>query len=493
MVACFACEEVVAAAPEAQKKKKKKKKKGTAAAVAKKSWRVQLSDTVIFPVGGGQPADFGTISSASGALVAAVTHAERDAEGVIWHTTDAPVPVSVEADYVVAVDWLRRFDHMQQHTAQHLISAIASRAPFNARTLSWALSSPSCGGCTIDFDSAALATDVASARALEAAVNSAVRAARQVVPRVAALDASAAAGGAGDVAAETAVSGGGAPSIARESSKAIALQGVRQMRTVEIEGVDSNKCCGTHVAHLGELQAVSFRSLKTTGGGSGAQLVFLAGDRLLRQLQSCFRVEESLTKALSCAPADFAGLVAKSQASAKQRERELKAMRAKLAAATAQSLAAEAAAAAAAGAEGEARAPCVLLARHVSDEVGDLKFAQEVVSAAAALDLGSWVPRGVVVLTVGDAAGDSGGAGSFIVAGAVATGESGDSGGASDSALKEAQKRVDARVAAAGRIIAEAVGGGGGGRNGRFQGKAKNLAAWDDAARDRVREAMAAL
>ncbi|KPJ80961.1 MAG: hypothetical protein AMS19_08875, partial [Gemmatimonas sp. SG8_23] len=75
-----------------------------------------LEDTILYPEGGGQPSDLGTIDGVP------VTDVRR-VDGRIEHTLAAPV----EADEVtVRLDWERRFDHMQQHTAQHLLTAIAA-------------------------------------------------------------------------------------------------------------------------------------------------------------------------------------------------------------------------------------------------------------------------------------------------------------------------------------------------------------------------------
>ena len=82
---------------------------------AKTGFLVTLDRTAFYPEGGGQPADHGTLGGA------AVTDVhERD--GVIFHTCDGPVETgsSVEG----AIDWARRFDHMQQHSGEHICSGM---------------------------------------------------------------------------------------------------------------------------------------------------------------------------------------------------------------------------------------------------------------------------------------------------------------------------------------------------------------------------------
>ena len=68
-----------------------------------------LDDTILFPEGGGQPADRGRLGS-----VAVVDVQRRGGE--ILHFLDSPIDAG---RHQLVLDWTRRFDHMQQHTAQH--------------------------------------------------------------------------------------------------------------------------------------------------------------------------------------------------------------------------------------------------------------------------------------------------------------------------------------------------------------------------------------
>src|SRR3972149_7180734 len=74
-----------------------------------------LADTVLYPEGGGQPADRGSIGD-----TAVVDVQPRG--GVIRHYLEKPVE---RGPGTVPLDWRRRFDHMQQHTGQHLGTAVA--------------------------------------------------------------------------------------------------------------------------------------------------------------------------------------------------------------------------------------------------------------------------------------------------------------------------------------------------------------------------------
>ena len=85
---------------------------------AKDAWKVVLNRTAFYPEGGGQPADHGTLG---GVQVLDV----HEKEGIVYHTCSAPL----EAGQAVqgAIDWGRRFDHMQQHSGEHILSGIICR------------------------------------------------------------------------------------------------------------------------------------------------------------------------------------------------------------------------------------------------------------------------------------------------------------------------------------------------------------------------------
>ena len=81
----------------------------------KQHWSVVLDRTAFYPEGGGQPADHGTLNSAAVLDV-------QERSGVIVHTCDAPLPVGERVSG--SIDWARRFDHMQQHSGEHILSGM---------------------------------------------------------------------------------------------------------------------------------------------------------------------------------------------------------------------------------------------------------------------------------------------------------------------------------------------------------------------------------
>ena len=121
-------------------------------------WAVCLDRTVFYPEGGGQPWDLGTLGEAQ---VLAVT--EQD--GSIVHLCDRELPVGREV--TGRIDWPRRFDFMQQHSGEHLLSGlIHSRYGFH--NVGFHMGA---GVTTIDFDGVIPQEDLPG---LEAAVNEAI-------------------------------------------------------------------------------------------------------------------------------------------------------------------------------------------------------------------------------------------------------------------------------------------------------------------------------
>src|ERR1700761_3172517 len=111
-------------------------------------WQIALDQTAFYPTSGGQPHDTGILraTSRNGAVLEAPIEAvEEEAGGQIWHYPRKPLQAgtAVQAE----IDWDRRLDHMQQHSGQHLLSAVFSRE-LNAPTVSFHLGESS---STIDL------------------------------------------------------------------------------------------------------------------------------------------------------------------------------------------------------------------------------------------------------------------------------------------------------------------------------------------------------
>ena len=208
------------------------------------SWAV-LEDTVLYPEGGGQPCDRGT---ANGIEVLEV----RSHAGELRHRLAGPL---AEGPVALVLDWARRFDHMQQHTGQHLLTALAQDR-FGWPTMAFHL-----GEEVSDVELAVPTLTPGDRARLEEAIAQEIRAARPV--RARRVD---------------------AEGYAREKVRSRGLPDghVGDIRLVEIEGVDLNTCGGTHLRHTGELESMVLLGTEPLRGG--LRLFFVAGGRVRRRL-----------------------------------------------------------------------------------------------------------------------------------------------------------------------------------------------------------------
>jgi alanyl-tRNA synthetase len=242
---------------------------------------VVLSRTAFYPEGGGQPADHGTIA---GIPVLDV----QEAEGEVLHVLAGPAPSGSVAG---AVDWARRFDHMQQHHGQHLLSAAFEKV-HGARTVSFHLGEET---STIDLDCAAGRLDAAALRAAEAACNEAIWKDLPVVAR--------------DFAPEE---------LARLPLRKEPMKG---SRVVVVEGVDASPCGGTHPRRTGEVGAVAV--LRAQKWGEGSRVEFLCGARVVRALGLAWERLGAASQSLRCAPPELPEAAARLAEESLARKKEI--------------------------------------------------------------------------------------------------------------------------------------------------------------------------
>jgi alanyl-tRNA synthetase len=199
-----------------------------------------LEDTVFYPEGGGQPCDLGTLNG-----VAVVEVQKR--EGEIRHYLGQAVH---EGHALLSLDWARRFDHMQQHTGQHLLTAVA-QDQFKWETTAFHL-----GASVCDIELTAQAISPRDMEYLEEAVAAEIRARREVTARW--VDAEA---------------------YGREAvrSRGLPEGHTGDIRLVQIAGVDLNTCGGTHLRHTGEIEALKLLGTESIRGGT--RLFYVAGRR----------------------------------------------------------------------------------------------------------------------------------------------------------------------------------------------------------------------
>ncbi len=204
-----------------------------------------LEATVLYPEGGGQPADRGTVG---GIPVLDV----QKREGEIRHYLQAPVePGPVR----VSLDWPRRFDHMQQHTGQHLLTAMAQDR------FGWPTTAFHLGESRCDIELATEALDPRRVEELESAVAGAIRQGLRVGSRWV-------------TAAEY--------STLKVRSRGLPEGHAGDIRLVEIEGLDLNTCGGTHLRSTAELEVLKLLGTEPIRGGT--RLFFVAGQRVRQRM-----------------------------------------------------------------------------------------------------------------------------------------------------------------------------------------------------------------
>lgn len=217
--------------------------------------RVYLDRTAFYPTSGGQPHDLGTLA---GAAVLDVV----DEEDAIAHVVSSPITQHVVEG---VIDWPRRYDHMQQHTGQHLLSAVFVEL-LGTPTLSFHMASDI---STIELGATELTeTQIDSA---EDRANQIVREARPVT-----------------IAFEQAES---VQNLRKPSARTGTL------RIIEIDGVDRSACGGTHVRSTAELGPIQIRKSEKMRGH--VRLEFVCGVRALRRTRQDFRIAADLARLCS--------------------------------------------------------------------------------------------------------------------------------------------------------------------------------------------------
>ena len=224
---------------------------------SKKGWDILLDQTAFYPEGGGQPFDLGTL----GGVRVLEVH-ERD--GRVVHTCDAPLAVgsTVEGE----IDWERRFDLMQHHSGEHIVSGIA-HSMWGCDNVGFHM-----GGDVITIDLNVL-IDEGQLKELEQAVNRYIWEDHPIVislPTQSELE-----------------------RLEYRSKKAL----TGQVRIVSFPGADTCACCGTHVRSSGQVGLVKLLSVQKFREGVRIELV--CGNRAMKYLSANLEQNRQVSNLLS--------------------------------------------------------------------------------------------------------------------------------------------------------------------------------------------------
>jgi alanyl-tRNA synthetase len=249
------------------------------------AWAVVLDCTALYPTSGGQPHDLGKLGDAN------VLDVLDDGEDVV-HVVDRQVPLgSVQG----CVDWALRFDHMQQHTGQHLLSAMCHER-FGRPTVSFHLGSDF---CTIDLRGPEPTEEILEGA--ERAGNQVISEDRPVTVRY----------GTAEEFAELGV------------RKEVQRDGI--LRAIEIEGADLQPCGGTHVKSTAQIGIILVR--RCTKMRQDWRVEFVCGRRAARVSRHDFQLLHRAAQELGCAAEDVPAAV---QRAITERDLHFKNMRALL-------------------------------------------------------------------------------------------------------------------------------------------------------------------
>lgn len=226
----------------------------------KKGYEVVLSDTAFYPEGGGQPADRGTLEQVN------VLDVKRR-NGEILHITDAPLEPGMTVHGVL--DWERRFDHMQQHSGEHILSGLV-HAQFGYDNVGFHMNDEV---VTVDFNGPITWEE---AMELEDKVNAYIwtdAESRELYPSEEELK-------------------------AMDYRSKIELKG--KVRLVEYPGADLCACCGTHVAHTGEIGLMKILSVSRHKDGVRMEMLF--GGRAMKDYDRKHLLNTEFSCRLSAKP-----------------------------------------------------------------------------------------------------------------------------------------------------------------------------------------------
>jgi alanyl-tRNA synthetase len=261
-------------------------------------WQIALDRTAFYPTSGGQPYDLGVLRGAArdrADVEVAVASVEEDEAGEVWHYAAEPLARDMHVEG--SIDWSRRFDHMQQHSGQHLLSAIFLRE-LHAPTVSFHLGEDS---STIDLAGESIAA--ASLERIEKLANEVIAEDRameiRTVPRTE---------------AEALLSAGKLRKLPEREGT---------IRLIEIADLDLNACGGTHVRSTGQIGGLLLRATERVR--QGLRVEFVCGQRAVRAARRDFatlgRAGGALSVGRTDVPAAVERLLADAKVAAKERYR----------------------------------------------------------------------------------------------------------------------------------------------------------------------------
>jgi alanyl-tRNA synthetase len=252
-----------------------------------------LDRSAFYPTSGGQPSDTGTLGATR------VIDVFDDDDGNVWHAMEAGgSPLAAGQPVHGTIDWPRRFDHMQQHTGQHVLSAAFERIG-RARTVSFHLGADL---STIDLARTVTPDEI---REAENEANRVVWDDRPVTIRY----------------------------VSEEEARQLPLRKEPArggtLRLIDIEAFDLSACGGTHVARTGVIGLIAITGWERFKGGQ--RVTFACGGRALARHRLLRDAAAATGRLLSAVPADLPAAVERLQNDLRESRRSAQAMEIELA------------------------------------------------------------------------------------------------------------------------------------------------------------------
>lgn len=279
-----------------------------AAPEAAQLWQVALDRTAFYPEGGGQPWDTGLLiaTAPSGTtLEIPVERVHEDESGEVWHYVRKPL--TSDTEITGRIDFDRRTDHEQQHSGQHLLSAVFLRE-FKARTVSFHLGADS---STIDL---ALPEGIDKLseddlRMVEESANRIIYENRPLITHWVERPLAEAMLARGDL------------------RKLPPLEG--PFRIVQMQGIEFNACGGTHVQTTGAIGSILLRRIEKVR--QGWRVEFVCGLRAIRSARRDYTLLDTVARTLTVSRTDVPERVTKILEEKKAQAKEIKKLTAELA------------------------------------------------------------------------------------------------------------------------------------------------------------------
>ena len=252
---------------------------------------VVLAETFFYPTSGGQPFDMGRLGEQ-----AVVDVQVRDSDQAVVHVLDGELQLGVVS---AEIDQPRRFDHMQQHSGQHILSQAFIQV-MDAATISFHLGT---NGCTIDLDCRELSAE--NLQAAELLANQIIWQNRPI----------------------------NCYFINKSKLSELPLRKIPEvegdeLRIVDIVDFDVNACGGTHVAHTGEVGQIKIGKLERIR--NSVRVEFFCGQRALMQARSVGSELGAISAEFSCPPSEIPAAINKLRTEIKQAKKAAKLQQSKL-------------------------------------------------------------------------------------------------------------------------------------------------------------------